>query len=159
MYAFENDESADAGNSNVKRLRTGGNTFPAQAFDLSISIISSLKRGIVTPEITRALIAAHPYQLKQPDINKVLPLHYACGAGGRMQSFEVIKILVDVYPAAVEIQETYNRTPLHLALEMGVSIEIINLLLKAFPAAVEMKDEYGRTPLYLAAQKRATDSK
>ena len=104
-------------------------------------ITRSLKEGIVTPENMRALIVAHPDQLKQPDSNNALPFHYACGTdflyepSGLIQSPEIIKMLLDAYPAAAEMKDKYGRTSLHRALAKGASIDIdiIKMHLDAYP--------------------------
>jgi len=99
-----------------------------------------------------ALVELHPDQLRQPDSKKALPLHYACDADYygyvRVQSHEIIKMLLEAYFAAAETRGDNYRTPLYWALEKGASAEIIKILLDAFSAAAEVKDRNSRTPLY-----------
>jgi hypothetical protein len=124
-------------------------------------IIETLKQGPVTVEKINELIASHTENPKHSDINNALLLHRACGAiyfgdKSHLQSVEVIKVLLDAYPVAAEVKDTWNRTPLHWALQQGASVEVIKMLLDAYPAAAELKDTGNNTPLHLALQQGAS---
>ena len=128
-------------------------------------IRSSLQgRHVVTAERMSALVESHPDQLRQPDSKKALPLHYACGANyygesDHIQPHEIIKTLLDAYPAAAEVKDKRDKTPLHWALELGASIETTSILYDVYPAAAEIRDNDGRTPLHWSIIKGTSKNK
>ena len=125
-------------------------------------IVQALTSGPVTVERINKLIAAHTEQLSRSDDKGALPLHYACGANhngiiGHRQSYDVIKALLEAYPATAEVKDRDNMTPLHFALWEGYSSEIVKMLFDSYPAAAEAKDSNNKTPLHWALEKRASE--
>ncbi|GAX19398.1 hypothetical protein FisN_4Lh378 [Fistulifera solaris] len=64
---------------------------------------------------------------KLPDEIGMLPLHYACAFGA---SEEVLYVLTDAYPEAIQTKDKRDRTPLHFALS--------NAGRKSVPSAVRL---------------------
>jgi 26S proteasome non-ATPase regulatory subunit 10 len=87
-----------------------------------------------------------------------LPLHHACSFG--VSSPKVIRLLVELGPAAVEMIDESGYTPFHLAcMIQNASIEVAKVLIDANPSILTMLNNFGRTPLHLSCvyQRQSTD--
>ena len=87
---------------------------------------------------------------KTPDRDGNLPLHSACEK--RDPLMEVITMLVDAFPGALEKKDKQGNLPLHSALERGdiMSTAVIEKMLSAYPEATKVKDRDGNLPLHCA---------
>jgi ankyrin repeat protein len=82
-----------------------------------------------------------------------LPLHSALYYGA---SYGVIKVLLEKYQEAVEVQNIYGILPLHLALYKNASAEVITMLFSACPDAAEIRNDNGDLPLHYSLHKNAS---
>ncbi|KAI2500193.1 Transient receptor potential cation channel [Fragilaria crotonensis] len=96
-------------------------------------------------------------QLSQPrDKNGRTALHLACAS---YQCFELVTELVKNYSDDVEVQDSTNMRPLHVAVSYAASVNgkadslrIVRFLLTQVGADVNAKDGKGWTPLHYACQ-------
>jgi hypothetical protein len=79
-----------------------------------------------------------------------LPLTVALLTGA---STDVIKMLFEAYPMAVEVQNNYGNLPLHAAVGAKAPSDVIKMLYEAFPLAAQVTNIDGKTPLDLAASR------
>ena len=111
--------------------------FAAANVDADISMISKL-------------IEYNPLVASQADRRGMLPLHLACEAG---HSWEVVSLIHNAYPAAVEQAEQNNRGwhALHMAASSKDSHgKLLSELLKLYPHAATLCDQDDRYPMHLA---------
>jgi hypothetical protein len=87
--------------------------------------------------------------------NGSTPLHLACR---RDKPFEVIEMLLERCPEALQIADNAGWTPLHVACRHTSSMKVIQLLFKAYPDAAQMRTVDGGTPLHVLFRYRGTDA-
>eukprot|EP00565_Helicotheca_tamesis_P001903 CAMPEP_0185725300 /NCGR_PEP_ID=MMETSP1171-20130828/1594_1 /TAXON_ID=374046 /ORGANISM="Helicotheca tamensis, Strain CCMP826" /LENGTH=374 /DNA_ID=CAMNT_0028393391 /DNA_START=41 /DNA_END=1162 /DNA_ORIENTATION=+ len=90
-------------------------------------------------------------------IGEHFPFHTVLLRAGicRDVSFDIIETIYRAFPqAAREKDQKFDRTPLHIALSLGMSLDVIRLILEGWPHAVAEKDKNGWTPLHYAAAKK-----
>jgi Ankyrin repeats (3 copies) len=101
-------------------------------------------------DIVQALVEASHDAVYALDNHGWLPLHHACANGA---SHEVIKILVDAYPAGKVTQDTQNRTPLHFYATRNSdspTIMAANTELLSDSGAATLMDRSGMLPIHYA---------
>ena len=101
-------------------------------------------------DIVQALVDASIDVVYSLDNHGWLPLHHACANGA---SHEVIKILVDAYPAGKVTQDTQNRTPLHFYATRNSDMPAImtaNTELLSDSGAATLMDRSGMLPIHYA---------
>eukprot|EP00540_Astrosyne_radiata_P009814 CAMPEP_0116826890 /NCGR_PEP_ID=MMETSP0418-20121206/2786_1 /TAXON_ID=1158023 /ORGANISM="Astrosyne radiata, Strain 13vi08-1A" /LENGTH=716 /DNA_ID=CAMNT_0004455587 /DNA_START=230 /DNA_END=2380 /DNA_ORIENTATION=- len=76
----------------------------------------------------------------------LLPLHIALR---RSAPLEVIKKLVESYPAGISAKELYGMMPLHVACEARAPVSVVQFLWETHPRAAEVADMGGMLPLHL----------
>uniref|UniRef100_A0A6U3R3R8 Uncharacterized protein n=1 Tax=Ditylum brightwellii TaxID=49249 RepID=A0A6U3R3R8_9STRA len=91
--------------------------------------------------------------LKQRDNHGDNVLHLAAS---HMASVNVMKLLLEKHPHAVEERGSSDCTPLHEACANQAPIEVIALLVNNWPGALKEKDHDGYTPLHLACFEEAS---
>jgi hypothetical protein len=80
-----------------------------------------------------------------------LPLHVAIREGAPVA---VVTALLEAYPDAATIRNSYNWLPCHSACYYGISSEGMKMLLRCNPDAAGVIGNYSRTPMqYLKAYK------
>lgn len=72
-----------------------------------------------------------------------LPLHMACRSNA---SAGIVKMLLDQYPMATEVQNSDGDLPLHLACKYGSSADVVRMLVDASPRSTQVKNKAGRKP-------------
>lgn len=77
----------------------------------------------------RALIDVNPSTVQAQDVEHNTPLHLLLYHAAPNQ--DLLTLLLDAYPAAVTIQDSYGRSPLFHAIDNDLSLETINLLIDA----------------------------
>ena len=101
-------------------------------------------------DIVQALVDASHDVVYSLDNHGWLPLHHACANGA---SHEVIKLLVDAYPAGKVTQDTQNRTPLHFYATRNSdspAIMAANTELLSDSGAATLMDRSGMLPIHYA---------
>jgi hypothetical protein len=101
-------------------------------------------------DIVAALVEAADDTVYSVDNHGWLPLHHACANGA---CTEVLKILVDHYPAGKVTQDQQNRTPLHFYATRNSdnpAAMAVNLELLADSGAAELADKSGMLPIHYA---------
>jgi len=79
-----------------------------------------------------------------------------------LQKRSAVIALLDAYPEAVGIRDSFGKTPLHLACQQNnatsspIGCDIAFRLVQEFPDAIIMPDVEGRTPLHLLLMSRNT---
>eukprot|EP01046_Picozoa_sp_COSAG06_P030772 COSAG06_NODE_2946_length_6041_cov_16.046914_2_plen_1368_part_00 len=124
-------------------------------------------------EVTLALLAAHPGVCKEKDSDQKTPLDVGntsldelfqlaldnedvvavCSLLGVMEDTDQAQsqtlALLAAHPGACKEKNSYQRTPLHLALEYKAPAEVQLAVLAAHPGACKEKDSDQKTPLEL----------
>jgi ankyrin repeat protein len=72
-----------------------------------------------------------------------LPLHMACRSKA---SAGIVKMLLDQYPMATEVQNSDGDLPLHLACKYGSSADVVRMLIDASPRSTQVKNKAGKKP-------------
>jgi ankyrin repeat protein len=100
------------------------------------------------------MIRSNPELLKQgEDEDWFLPLHYAAARSSQ----EVVKLLYESWPQAVQERNNMGCLPLHLAAVLNNSLEVVKLLYESWPQAVQERNNNGGfLPLHLAAASNAS---
>jgi len=79
-------------------------------------------------KIVYLLLAAYPGGVWSRDDHGWLPLHISCIYNA---PFPVVKLLVDVYPEAVDLMTFKGKTPVDLCLNVGKGNERVITFLKS----------------------------
>lgn len=82
-----------------------------------------------------------------------LPLHMACRSNA---SAAVVKMLLDRYPKATEVQNFDGDLPLHLACRFGSCPEVVRMIIDANPKSVDVRNNEGKKPLDLLLEYTTT---
>lgn len=101
-------------------------------------------------DVVQALVEAAQDTVPWTDSHGWLPLHHACANGA---SPEVLKILVDAYPAGKVTQDKQNRTPLHFYATRNSdnpAAMAINAELLSDTGAAALTDRSGMLPIHYA---------
>jgi ankyrin repeat protein len=101
-------------------------------------------------DIVQSLVEASHDVVYSLDNHGWLPLHHACANGA---SHEVIKILLDAYPAGKVTQDTQNRTPLHFYATRNSdspAVMAANTELLSDSGAATLMDRSGMLPIHYA---------
>jgi hypothetical protein len=61
---------------------------------------------------------------------------------------QVVRLLVRISPASVQLLDYHGMTPLHVATNYTASLEVQECLVKEYPEALSIQDELGRVPLH-----------
>lgn len=102
--------------------------------------------------VIQGIVLSHPDSLRRPDLEGLLPLHYAAR---HCASPEVIQLLVDAHPGALEIHDYYGWLPLHYAARKNKSEQVVKLLVAACPRSLLAKDTKGRLPVNVIRQNKS----
>ena len=97
--------------------------------------------------------------LAKVDVDGILPLHAACGAGAPI---DTIKLLIDMYPAAAQAKCGKGYLPIfyHLALiTESPSEDVISTLLDAYPGSAAVVDPDNQLPIHLACKAKGVSEK
>jgi ankyrin repeat protein len=123
---------------------------------------SSMTKALQTPVLDLArmqhwsqILARSPVrrrEAKYQDADGLLALHWACSGGPPV---DVVKALLQSYPAAARHVDSDGSAPLHFAAHYGGSPSVIHALIHEYPEASSLKDKFGRTALYHAVVKSA----
>jgi enoyl reductase-like protein len=65
-------------------------------------------------------------------------------------SLHVIKMMLEAYPNAAQVQINFGDLPLHWEIRSNTSYEIIAILLESYPEAVRVQDNCGDLPFHYA---------
>ena len=101
-------------------------------------------------DIVLAMIECAPETVSWTDSHGWLPLHHACANGATP---EVMKLLIDAYPAGKLQQDNQSRTPLHFYATRNsdtVSAMMLNAELLSDTGAAELADRGGMLPMHYA---------
>jgi ankyrin repeat protein len=107
-------------------------------------------------EVAHYICQARPQALRKQDQEGNHPVHYAAMYG----SSAVLRLLVQLDPAACGVSNGRDRFPLHILcaryFETDVDTDTLSpkdmdLVVDAYPDALRTCDRFGRTPLHLAA--------
>ncbi|CAB9525390.1 Ankyrin Repeat [Seminavis robusta] len=97
--------------------------------------------------------SSQPPPYEKPDVNGQTPLHIGMIHGA---SPAAITAVLNAFPEAASIVDTFGQTPLALGVGFGASLEAIFPVLKAFPNAAKLVDSSGNTPLFVGISKKIT---
>lgn len=85
--------------------------------------------------------------------SRVAALHLACALRAPPS---VIQALYSAHPSAVgEVESTYGRLPLHLAVLNGIPTDSLHVLIKLYPQGAKVQDVHGRLPIHYACKGRS----
>ena len=87
-----------------------------------------------------------------------LPLHCACRRRDSLADAEIVRNLINAYPAGCLVPDDLGRLPVHYALSNGAPPHIIHMLIQANPKAARGVDNRGWTPLHVACSAGASVS-
>ncbi len=88
------------------------------------------------------LFKAHLQAVERSNLR--IPLHLALR---EKTSFDVINMLLKVYPKAAELKDEDTNLPLHIAIQTAASNDVIKMLLEAYPKVAMVQDHWGCLPL------------
>ena len=82
-------------------------------------------------------------------VKQTLPLHLAaiCRAPAN-----VVRMLLDAYPAGAKEKNEYGRLPLHCAAAHNAPADVVRILAEACPEAKNIMDNYGELPVHIAKE-------
>eukprot|EP00873_Tetraselmis_striata_P026879 jgi/Tetstr1/447143/TSEL_034580.t1 len=104
-------------------------------------------------EVLDLLLDAFPGDVKgPPDTYGRLPLHVAASEG----KFEMVRRLLQPFPAAAAVPDNDKRLPLHILLKMQAEPDLVLDVLRHNPAAAAACDGDGWLPLHWAAAREAS---
>lgn len=109
--------------------------------------IDMIKTMIVAvPKVTSHVFRGDAMEL---GFSNFTPLHLACVRGVHIESsYEVIKLLVQTFPEALEMKDSKGLTPLHrCCYSKNASVDVIDLLSSKYPDALSLRDDDFCTPL------------
>ena len=77
-----------------------------------------------------------------------MPLHTSLASNAPI---DVIKMLLEAYPQAIEVQDIQGWLPLHYACTSEFylgdsSLEVLSLVISAYPKGIDAKDSSGKLP-------------
>lgn len=106
------------------------------------------------PDLLKLIISKNPHDIDEADSKGKLPLHYAAearpitnGSPGYQGKF-VIQSLLELCPAAAQVQDKEGKLPLTIAFEAGKSVDGgLQLIYDAFPGAIENAKLHGVDPV------------
>jgi ankyrin repeat protein len=121
-----------------------------------------LHRACVKPDSTvdeiRRLIDEDPTALTKRGSRGLTPLHLALVCHHRDSSLEVIELLTEKGPNALQITKRDGwTTPLHLACRFSSLMSVVLLFITTYPEAAHMEDNNGWTPLHLLLRNRGAE--
>mmetsp|Transcript_7330 Transcript_7330/g.10710 ORF Transcript_7330/g.10710 Transcript_7330/m.10710 type:complete len:391 (-) Transcript_7330:92-1264(-) len=107
-------------------------------------------------------VSLYPEQVKEKVFGS-LPLHCAAECPtitDDEDSYYVLQALLILFPHACRIPDSFDRLPLHLAIQSGKSYHgALKVLFEEFPDSISMRDgQHCLLPFMLAALSSATDS-
>ncbi len=88
------------------------------------------------------------------DIHKATSLHLLVGAKA---PFPLVKLIIDLAPGSLKVQDEEGRLLLHYASMYGASFNVINLLVDSFPESIDIRDNAGNCPLEYASTTQVQD--
>lgn len=81
-------------------------------------------------EAAKILLSTHPTLVTMTDSRgQYTPLHLLCKGGNSAALKQLVQLLLDIDPSAVNISDQENYLPLHHACEVGCDSEIVRMLL------------------------------
>ena len=106
----------------------------------------------VTLGIIQLLIDADPDSVGSRDSEGSTPLHRLCNNRklDEMAAIEILRLLVEKYPAAVRHADNRGCLPIYLAISRGRSPEFCSLLFEAYPGSERITTRNGAMPLHWA---------
>jgi hypothetical protein len=113
--------------------------------------------GLITPlfrkdwETALTVILQSPHYTKRVDRREGSPLNVVIRRGA---PFEVVTALLEAYPDATTIRDSYNNLPTHLACLYGISSEGMKMLLRCNPDAADAINIDGNTPMQWLQKKQ-----
>jgi ankyrin repeat protein len=108
------------------------------------------------PEVVRCLATAWPESLRETtdDVYGFLPAHLACWRACYMeeeQALEILKILLDSYPEALQVKGADGEVPLHACFRHEFPpLAVVRYVVQRHPAALHATDKDGFIPLHHA---------
>jgi ankyrin repeat protein len=79
--------------------------------------------------------------------NRATPLHYVVSAH---PPSSLVKLLLQLAPGTIKLQDNDGNLPLHLACEHKASYDVIQLILKSYPRAAKVRNKKRELPIHLA---------
>lgn len=106
------------------------------------------------PDLARQQFDFNNYKGRPPGVGEeeVYPIFPAISLGA---SYDVIELLCNACPEAVDATDEDGWTPLHEACRFHAPLEVVQLLVERNQKGLMTKDEYGKTPLFVACMHTA----
>jgi ankyrin repeat protein len=96
-------------------------------------------------EIVKRMLATNPKVAASADADDYLPLHHACETGCEP---DIVKHLLEVYPAGAHALTRKQDTALSLACTSNKHVQTIKILIQANTVALIKRNDYGFAPLH-----------
>ena len=99
----------------------------------------------------RRLVEACPEALTMRDMKThgLTPLHCILLTGDDEPDLEIVKLLLELDPSLLSMDDRYGRLPIHSAsCNEYITPKILKFLLEAYPESLEARDNFGNLPLY-----------
>lgn len=126
--------------------------------------------------VVKTFLREYPEGAKLKDLNGMLPFHFVCV--NKKASYEMLKLLIDIYPECVMEQDAQGRAPLELLKESGIAerrdgngmlflhhacsdgacYELLELFVDAYPKGCSAADNQGRLPWFLLKKNGAAST-
>ena len=109
-----------------------------------------------TLNIIKHLIDVAPESVRSvTDGGSSMPLHYLCQNNklDEETTMQILKLLIEKYPAAVRHANINGYLPIHLAAAWVISPEVSRVLIEAYPGSERISDVTGDLPLHHACYK------
>jgi len=150
--------------ANTDVLETIYNSYPPaieeRAGELSFNkaLYSALLYRDIPLEIPLFILNKHPHAALEVELGTgITPLYCAVCHGAK---FEIVSLLLQLWPGAAMAKNFQGMTPLHVATSRQAFLtapgEVVSLLLHYYPRAARIKDVLGRTPLHHAYEGNAS---
>lgn len=91
---------------------------------------------------------------RETNFDGYLPLH--CAASNKSPRF--CKLLIDVYPESLKIEDEEGCLPFHNACRYGQRVDTVKYLYELYPESLHINDDDGYLPLHTAARNRGTQT-
>jgi len=114
--------------------------------DLNLPIHYAVYR--MSTAFCKVLVDAYPDSLKV-EANFRLPIHDACGYGGRVDTVDTVQYMLDLYPASINAPDNEGWLPIHHAAQARRA-DFVELLLKLDLDAASKNTNQRQLPLHLA---------
>jgi len=131
----------------------GIETMGCQLSSTSNYLHSALSNKASSEDVGRILKLYPKSPVTVKDADGTLPLHIALRTDA---SLDIIQMIFEAYPEAVQETDFYGDLPLHIALKIGAHPNIVLMLCERYPEATKVQNKSEDSPLHISLDKRSS---